>query len=590
LIDKGILIYLENYDPGMRLSQSLLPTLKEIPRDVVIPSHRLMLRAGMMRPLAAGIYSYLPFGWRAAKNVMTILREEMDRIGGQELYMPCLNPISIWEETGRAFDFGSDLFRLMDRKNRVAGEGERYCLAPTHEEVICDIARGYIKSYRDLPQIWYQIQVKLRDEPRPRSGLMRTRHFIMKDSYTLDRDEEGQDHGYQLHYQAYSRIFERAGLDTFVVGASSGLMGGSGSQEFMVESESGEDTTARCDGCGYSANLEVATSGIETVTGSGEQDSISEVATPNQRTIDEVSSFLGIDPKSMIKSLLFIVDDKPVLALVSGEDDVNESKLGAVLGAPFRPAEPHEALEYMHANLGFLGPVGVERSIKIIADLRLRDAKGLATGANKDDYHITGVEVGRDFEPHEYRDLRTINEGEPCPDCSRKLRLARAIEVGHIFKLGTKYSQAMRAVFLDENGVEKPIIMGSYGIGVGRLVATVIESRHDEHGIIWPRSVSPFDLMLITLNPIDTKVYDLSQSLYNDLRNEGFDVLWDERDVRPGVKFNDADLIGIPIQIIVGDRALSTGNIEVKVRKTNQRQHIPREELTAKIGDIFQSI
>ena len=581
---------MENRDQAMKLSRSLIPTLKEIPRDAVIPSHQLMLRAGMIRPLGAGIYSDLPFGWRAAKKVMTILREEMDRIGGQELYMPCLNPISIWEETGRAGDFGSDLFRLMDRKNRSTGEGERYCLAPTHEEVICDIARGYVKSYRDLPQIWYQIQVKLRDEPRPRSGLMRSRHFIMKDSYTLDRDEEGQDHGYQLHYQAYSRIFERSGLETFVVGASSGLMGGSGSQEFMVESESGEDTTARCDRCGYSANLEVATSNVEPVAGNDDPDAITEVATPNQRTIEEVSSFLSIEPRILIKSLLYLVEGQPILALVSGEDDVNESKLGAVLGAPFRPAEPHEALQYMHANLGFLGPVGVDKFVNVIADLRLRNSRGLATGANKDGYHITGVKVGRDFQPSEFRDLRTIKAGETCPNCHAKLRLARAIEVGHIFKLGTKYSQAMGAVFLDENGVEKPIVMGSYGIGVGRLVATVIEFSHDEHGIIWPRSVSPFDLMLITLNPMQTDIFKLSQSLYDDLTKQGYEVLWDERDVRPGVKFNDADLIGIPVQIIVGDRAIATGAIEVKIRKTNQRHYIPREELISKIQGFLEPL
>ena len=574
----------------MRLSHSLLPTLKQVPRDAVIPSHQLMLRAGLMRPLAAGIYSYLPLGWRSAKKVITILQEEMDRIGGQELYLPCLNPISIWEETGRAADFGSDMFRLMDRKNRSAGEGERYCLAPTHEEVICDIARNSVKSYRDLPQIWYQIQVKLRDEPRPRSGMMRTRHFFMKDSYTLDRDEEGQDHGYQLHYQAYQRIFDRAGLNTFIVGASSGLMGGSGSQEFMVESDSGEDVTVRCDNCGYDANLEVATSKIEPITGSTDSAKVTEVATPNQRTIEEVSTFLAIEPKMLIKTLLFMVDDRPVLALVSGEDDVNESKLGAVLGAPFRPADPAEALEYMHANLGFLGPVGVSKSIKILADHRLKGAKGLATGANKDDYHITGVEVGRDFQPENFVDLRTVKDGEPCPKCGKKLRLARAIEVGHIFKLGTKYSQAMGAVFLDENGVEKPIVMGSYGIGVGRLIATVIETNFDEHGIIWPPSVSPFDVTLITLNPSDSEVFSWSQSLYDDLQKQGLSVLWDDRDARPGVKFNDADLVGIPIQIIIGDRALKTGSLEVKIRKTNQRHFIPKDEIIANIPELIQSL
>ncbi len=574
----------------MRLSRSLIPTLKQIPRDAVIPSHQLMLRAGLVRLLAAGVYSYLPLGWRSAMKVMNILREEMDRIGGQEVYMPCLNPISIWEETGRAADFGPDMFRLMDRKKRSGGEGERYCLAPTHEEVICDIARNHVKSYRDLPQIWYQIQIKMRDEPRPRSGMMRTRQFIMKDSYTLDRDAEGQDHGYQLHYQAYQRIFDRAGLDTFVVGASSGLMGGAGSQEFMVESEYGEDVTVRCDKCGYDANLEVAASKVDPVTGSKVDSGVKEVATPDQRTIEEVSNFLSIEPKELIKTLLYMVDDKPVIALVSGEDDVNESKLGAILGAPFRPAKPHEALEHMKANLGFLGPVGLQTPVKILTDQRLECGKGLTTGANKDDYHITGVEVGRDFQPDGYYDLRTVKADEFCSKCGNKLRLTRAIEVGHIFKLGTKYSQAMGAVFLDENGVEKPIVMGSYGIGVGRLVASVIESSHDEHGIIWPRSITPYDVIILTLNPSDTQIFEISQSLYDSLQEKGLSVLWDERDARPGVKFNDADLIGIPLQIIVGDRCLKTGSLEIKVRRTGERTHIPIDEINDRIDDLMQKV
>jgi prolyl-tRNA synthetase len=592
--DKSILTYLKFGVFAMRLSKSLIPTLKEIPRDAVIPSHQLMLRAGLIRPLAAGIYSYLPLGWQSALKVMNILREEMNRIGGQEVYLPCLNPISIWEETGRASDFGSDMFRLMDRKNRASGEGERYCLAPTHEEVICDIARNFIKSYRDLPQIWYQIQVKLRDEPRPRSGEMRTRQFIMKDSYTLDRDAEGQDYGYQLHYQAYQRIFERAGLETFVVGASSGLMGGSGSQEFMVESEVGEDVTARCDGCGYSANLEVASSKVEPVTtladeGVCQHDGIVEVATPNQRTIEEVSTFLNIPPKTLIKTLLFIVQEKPVLALVSGEDEVNESKLGVILGAAFRPAEPHEALEYMHANLGFLGPVGIDASIKIYADTRLQRGKGLTTGANKDGYHITGVEVGRDFQPLKFCDIRTIREGEACPKCDHNLRLARAIEVGHIFKLGTKYSEAMGAVFLNENGVEKPIVMGSYGIGVGRLIATVIETHRDEHGIIFPTSIAPCDVVLLLLDPPESEAAKLSKSIYELLQQQGFSVIWDEREARPGVKFNDADLIGIPVQVIVGGKSFKSGEVEIKVRKTGERQLIPIGEVDNKLKNLIQS-
>ncbi|TKJ41903.1 proline--tRNA ligase [candidate division LCP-89 bacterium B3_LCP] len=561
----------------MRLSRAFIPTLKETPADAVIPSHQLMIRSGMIKQLAAGIYSELPFEWKAALKAIGIVREEMNRIGGQELFLPILNPVDVWEETGRATDFGDEMFRLKDRKNH------QMCLAPTHEEIICDIARTYIRSYRDLPQIWYQFQSKMRDEPRPRSGVLRARQFIMKDAYSLDVDEEGLDASYQLHAGAYRRMFDRCGLDFFEVGASSGLMGGTGSQEFMVESPHGEDHTARCDKCGYAANLEVASSKPPQIDDSAQDESqgdLERVATPEKRTIEEVSGFLKIAPERLIKTIIIMAgDEKPVMVLLSGDDELQEAKLLSALGETSRPAHPDEIKEIFGCEAGFLGPYKAPK-MRIIADNRLKGASGRVTGANEDHYHITGVDEGRHFQPDSFEDLRTAKDGEGCPNCQGTLHVTNAIELGHIFKLGTKYSSSMGANILHENGKERPIVMGSYGIGIGRILACAIESNHDEFGIIWPENISPYDVILIGINlENDEKVQQKADSLYEQLQSEGFDVLFDDRNVRPGFKFKDADLLGIPYQVIVSPKSLEQGGVEVKVRLSGERTVINSDNL-----------
>lgn len=558
----------------MRFSQAFIPTLKETPSDAVIPSHALMIRAGLIRQLAAGVYSELPFGWRAARKAMQIVREEMDRIGAQELFLPVLNPIEVWQETGRATDFGDELFRLKDRK------GHSMCLGPTHEEIICDLARAFVRSYRDLPQVWYQVQTKLRDEPRPRSGVLRARQFIMKDAYSLDADEEGLDRSYNNQAIAYRRIFERCGLKFFEVGASSGLMGGSGSEEFMVESPHGEDSVALCNSCSYAANLQVASSRPNPISDPPSDNPSAEpqlVATPEKRTIEEVSGFLKVKPERLIKTLIFVASDKPVMALVAGDDELNEDKLMRSVGA-FRPAHPDEIKELFKTEIGFLGPYKAPK-MPIYADLRLKGGKNRITGANQNHYHITGVDVDRHFKPDHWADLRIAKEGEGCPICHGNLRLANAIEIGHIFKLGTKYSSAMGANFLDAEGREKPIIMGSYGIGIGRIVACAIELGHDDAGIIWPKSLAPYDVELIGLNMKEAQIREQAEKIYDELQASGLSVLFDDRDVSPGFKFKDADLLGIPLQVVVSPKNLAKEQVEVKDRRTGQRTLIPRAEL-----------
>ncbi len=562
----------------MRFSRAFIPTLKEIPADAVIPSHRLMIRSGMIRQLAAGVYSELPFGWKAAKKAMEIVREEMDRIGGQELFLPVLNPVEVWEETGRAGDFGDEMFRLKDRK------GHQMCLAPTHEEIICDIARAFVRSYRDLPQIWYQIQTKMRDEPRPRCGVLRARQFIMKDSYSLDVDEEGLDKSYNLHAEAYRRIFTRCGLKFFEVGASSGLMGGTGSQEFMMESVYGEDSVALCASCQYAANLEVAASRpkpIKDHQADADHAEPERVATPEKRTIEEVSGFLKVSPQRLIKTLVVMADgEKPTMVLLAGDDELQESKLLTALGSPFRPAHPDEIKELFGCEAGFLGPVKAPK-MPILADLRLKGGKNRITGANEDHFHITGVDVGRHFKPDRYADLRTVKDGEGCPQCKGALRVSNAIELGHIFKLGTKYSSAMGANVLDANGKEHPIVMGSYGIGIGRILACAIELGCDENGISWPSTLAPYIVVLIGVNLRDEKVAGKAEEIYQALQSQGIDVLYDDRDVSPGIKFKDADLLGMPYQVLVSPKSLAAGGVEIKSRSTGQRSIVNVDEFLA---------
>lgn len=564
----------------MRLSTAYIPTLKEIPSDAVIPSHQLMLRAGLIRPLAAGVYSYLPLGWKILKKIMNIVREEMDRIGGQELHLPALNPVEIWDETGRSTSFGEEMFRLKDRKDR------NLVLAPTHEEIICDLARRFVRSYKDLPQIWYQIQTKFRDEPRPRSGVIRARQFIMKDSYSLDADEAGLETSYQLHAQAYRRIFSRCGLKFHVVDASSGLMGGKVSQEFMMESPSGEDTLVLCSNCGYSANIEIAVS--LPIPFQGEMREMEEVSTPGKKTIEEVSAFLNRPVQQFVKSLLYVADGKFVLVLIRGDHELNETKLQAYLGVPVRPAHPDEVKACFGVEPGFIGPVNVDPKIQILADVAIQSQHGMITGANKPDAHLLGVEIGRNFSPHAFVDLHRAVSNEKCPKCESPIRVTNAIELGHIFKLGTKYASSMEAYFLDKNGKQQPIVMGSYGIGIERILACAIEQDHDERGIVWNRALTPYHVHLLLLKKDNSELVQFAHELYEKLLKANIECIFDDRDVSPGFKFKDADLLGIPLQLIVGETWLKNHQVELKERATGKVEMLSEEAIIQAIQKFYE--
>ena len=561
----------------MKLSKSFIPTLKEVPNDAVIPSHILMLRTGMVRMLSAGIYSFLPLGYKVIKKVAEIIREEMDAIGGQEFHLPALNPKEIWEETKRVESFGDILFHLKNRD---------YVLAPTHEEIMTFHAKGVLNSYKELPQIWYQIQTKFRNEPRPKSGVIRGREFLMKDAYSFDSSKEGLDESYKKHDSAYRKIFNRCGLKYFIVGASSGAMGGSGSEEFMVKSEAGEDTVAYCERCGYAANVEVATSQIEKAPRFPKSDQLKEISTPNVKSIDELCEFLKIKETQCAKSRIYIFENNPVLVLMLGNDEVNESKLSGILGGTVRPGHPDELKEITGADAGSIGPVGFKH--RIIADLRLKDANNLFSGANKNDYHIGGIDMNRDVPSCEYYDLRIVQAGEGCSRCNSGLDVFKAIELGHIFKLGTKYSEALNALFIDEKGEEHPIIMGSYGIGLERIAACFIEQNYDEKGIIWNKVLAPFQIHLIGLNMKNQKLMETSEHIYNELSAAGYDVLFDDRqDASAGFKFNDADLLGMPLQVIVGEKNLKEDKVEIKIRKTGERVKVRIDQLENEVKKLL---
>lgn len=561
----------------MKFSKSFLPTLKETPAEAVIPSHILMIRAGLVRQLSAGIYTWLPLGYKALRKVMDIIREEMNAIGGQEFHYPALNPKEIWEQTGRVEAFGDIMFHIKNRD---------YVLAPTHEEIVAWHAKGAVASYKELPQIWYQIQTKFRNEPRPRSGVIRGRQFIMKDSYSLDRSFEDLDKSYEMHDKAYRKIFDRCGLKYFVVGASSGAMGGSKSEEFMVRSDAGEDTVAYCEKCGYAANVEVAQSIAAPAKRHEESKEIYEIHTPGVKSIDELCEFLKIDEHETAKSRIYICDGKPVLVLMLGNDEVNETKLQAALGGNVRPAHPEELKEITGADAGSIGPVGFKH--RIIADNLLKDANNLYSGANKNDYHIGGIDLKRDVPQIEYFDLRTVESGEKCVRCNSTLEVFKAIELGHIFKLGTKYSEALGVNYLDENGKEHPVVMGSYGIGVERVLACFLEQNYDERGIIWKKPLAPFDIHLIGLNMKNQTVSETSEQLYKELSSMGYEVLFDDRlDASAGFKFNDADLLGMPVQLIVGEKNLKNGNVEVKIRQSGEKIIVQLSELKDKLKELL---
>jgi prolyl-tRNA synthetase len=561
----------------MRLSKSFVPTLKEVPNDAIVKSHILMLRSGMIRMLSAGIYSFLPLGYKVMQKISQIIREEMNAIGGQEFHLPALNPREIWEETNRVEAFGDTLFHIKNRD---------YILAPTHEEVMTYHARNVLKSYKDLPQIWYQIQTKFRNEARPRSGIIRGRQFLMKDSYTFDSSWEDLDKSYTLHDKAYRKIFDRCGLKYFVVGASSGAMGGTGSEEFMVKSDAGEDKVAYCETSGYATNVEVAASRIPAKIRDVKSDDIREVSTPNIKSIDELCEFLRIDETQCAKSRVYIYGTSTVLILMLGNDEVNETKLEKALGGAIRPAHADELKDITGADAGSIGPIGFKG--RIIADNRLKDANNLYSGANKNDYHLGGIDLMRDVKDLEYEDLRIVKSGEGCPISDGILEVFSAIELGHIFKLGTKYSQAMGAMFLDENGKENPLIMGSYGIGVDRVMACYLEQHNDEKGIIWGKTLAPYQIHLMGLNMRKQEIVNASEKIYKQLTDAGYDVLFDDRlDAQAGFKFNDADLLGMPVQVIVGDKKLKVNKVELKLRESGERFDIDLNDLLMKVKELL---
>ncbi len=574
----------------MRWSQFFIPTLREDPADAEVVSHRLLLRAGLVRQLAAGIYSYLPLAWRTMLRVEQIIREEMNRIGGQEFQLPALNPRELWEESGRWAVMGDNLFRLKDRK------GADLCLGMTHEEVMTSIARRELRSYKQLPQVWYQIQTKFRDEARPKSGVLRVRQFIMKDAYSFDVDQAGLDKSFEDQRQAYINIFTRCGLKFAIVEASSGAMGGSASNEFMVKTDAGEDLIATCDACNYAANLEKATSRLDVIEDGATTPAPEEFPTPGVRTIEDLTTFPGgAAADRQIKTLVYVMTDEagaqqPVLALLRGDHPLHETKLADVLGATeVRPAQPEEIRELLGASAGSLGGVGAKQTakgVRIIADRALNGRRNMTTGANKDEHHLRGVDIERDIKPDQWADLRMVASGERCPNCEAgTLEVAKALEIGHIFKLGTKYSVSMGASVLDQNGKEVPMVMGCYGIGVERIVAAAIELHHDADGIIWPRTIAPFDVVVTITNMKQAELKDAGEQLYEELRRAGLEVLLDDRDERAGVKFKDADLIGIPYRITVGKK-ITSGVVELFDRATKQTIDVGLDEVVRRLQEL----
>ena len=565
----------------MRTSQLLLPTLREDPGEAETVSHRLMLRAGLIRKVAAGIYTYLPLGLRIIRKVEQIVREEMNRAGAQELLMPIASPAELWKETGRWDYYGKELFRLKDRHERD------FCLGPTHEEVITDLFRREVRSYRQLPVNFYQIQTKFRDEIRPRFGLMRGREFIMKDAYSFDIDDAGAKASYRRMYDAYTRIFRRCGLTFRAVEADTGLIGGDVSHEFMVLAETGEATVVYTETGSYAANLERAETLPPLEVDTGPLRPLTRVATPQRRTVDEVTSFLKISAQRLLKTLLYTADKEPVAVLIRGDHEVNEIKLARLLGAnEIQLATPETVKELTGAPAGFTGPIGLK--VRLLADHAVKTMKNFVVGANEADAHYVDANIDRDFSVERFADLRNAQAGDRSPRGDGSLVVARGIEVGQVFLLGTKYSQKMNATILDDQGKERLAIMGCYGIGIGRTAAAAVEQNHDDKGIIWPVPIAPFHVHLISLGQ-SSAVVDAATGLYGALEAAGLEVLWDDRDERAGVKFNDADLIGAPYHVIVGDKGLAEGQLEVKTRKTGVKTKLSRNEIPAKILDMASS-
>ena len=559
----------------MRFSQAFVPTLREVPSEAEIASHQLMLRAGLMRKLASGVYSFLPMGYRSLRKIENIIREEMDRAGAQELIMSAILPSEAYLASGRWDVFGPEMFRLKDRNDRD------FCLGPTHEEIFTDTVKSGIKSYKGLPITLYQIQTKYRDERRPRFGVIRSREFVMKDAYSFDTSEEGLDISYQKMKDAYYRIFERCGLDFIPVDADSGAMGGSGSQEFMVKSEIGEDVIAYCDSCNYAANDEKAECVVSSDADTSPMQEVEKVATPDAKTIDDLTKFFDCSEKVFVKTLLYNADGKIIAVLVRGDREVNEVKLKNLLVCNELELASFEDVEKVTgAAVGFAGPVGLD--VDIYADREVAIMRNFVTGANDTGYHLKNVNIDRDFKVTKVADLRHIEQGDKCPVCGQPIQIAHGIEVGHIFKLGTKYTKALDCKYIDEDGKEQYMIMGCYGIGVNRTMAAVIEQCHDENGIIWPMSVAPYHVTVVPVKVKDETQMNLAEEIYSKLLDNGIEAIIDDRDERPGVKFKDNDLIGIPLRITVGKRA-EEGIVEFKERSSSEVTELTVEEAIQKV-------
>jgi len=571
----------------MRFSKLFGKTLREAPAEAESASHQLLLRAGMIAQVAAGIYSYLPSGWRVLRKIENIIREEMDNAGGQELMLPALQPFELWQQSGRHTSFGQTMFTLTDRKEH------KLALGPTHEEVIADLAHRYVQSYRDLPLLIYQIQAKFRDEPRPRGGLLRVREFIMKDLYSFDVDEAALDESYRKMSQAYQNIYARCGLSTSIVEADSGAIGGKESHEFMVISETGEDEMVSCPHCGYSANVEKAQFAKDVIASEAKQSRsegaakqslpLEEIATPEQKTIEEVADFLGVPQEQTLKAVFYIADGKLIFVVIRGDLEVNETKLRNTL----KCNELRLAIEYEVQQtgivVGFASPIGI-KGTKVIADDSITMGSNFITGANKPGYHFKNANYPRDFEVDITADIALAHHGDSCPKCGSNLSSTRGIEVGHIFKLGTFISEKLGASFLDQTGAYRPAVMGCYGIGLGRLLAAIVEQNHDDKGIIWPLSVAPYQAYLCLLHLDSPEVASAAEKAYQELENAGIEVLFDDRDESPGVKFNDADLLGIPLRLTLSPRTIQNQSIEAKWRTEKETKLLPLENLAAEVN------
>lgn len=565
------------------MTETFIPTLRSTPAEAEIISHQLLLRAGYIRKGAAGVYTYLPLAQRVLKKIQDIIREEMNKAGGLEVLLPIMQPAELWLETGRWHVYGEEMFRLKDRHNRD------FCLGPTHEEIITDLIRGEVNSYRQLPLRLYQIQNKYRDERRPRFGLMRGREFIMKDLYSFDKDKEGLDISYQKMYDAYSNIFSRCGLRFRPVEADSGAIGGNETHEFMVLAENGEAEIVYCSDCDYAANIEIAPCKHEVIDNNEPLRDMEKVFTPESKTINEITGFLKILPETCIKTLFYQADDQVIAVLIRGDRNINEIKLQKVHPCyNLELASEEQVRQITGCNPGFVGPVGIE-GIPIYADLEIKNLRNAVCGANEEQYHLINVNTKRDFQVSGYFDLRFIEPGEPCPKCNSSLNFARGIEVGQVFKLGTKYTEALNARYLDEKGQEKFLVMGCYGIGVTRTMAAAVEQNYDKNGIIWPKTIAPYQVVIIPISAKDQEHMHIAENLYNQLSSRGIEVVLDDRNERAGVKFKDADLIGFPVRLTVGQKSVTEGLVEYKLRAEENSYDIHLGEVVERVGQYFNS-